>query len=42
VRPRGVDMHVPSVVHGGHVIWGMTERMLRQLLARFAAEGDAG
>jgi 8-oxo-dGTP pyrophosphatase MutT (NUDIX family) len=38
VRPRGVDMHVPSVVHGGHVIWGMTERMLRQLLARFAED----
>jgi 8-oxo-dGTP pyrophosphatase MutT (NUDIX family) len=36
VRPRGVDMLVPSVVHGEHTIWGMTERMLRQLLARLA------
>jgi 8-oxo-dGTP pyrophosphatase MutT (NUDIX family) len=36
VRPRGADMLVPSVVHEGHTIWGMTERMLRQLLARFA------
>jgi 8-oxo-dGTP pyrophosphatase MutT (NUDIX family) len=42
VRPRGVDMHVPSVVHDGHVIWGMTERMLRQLLARFAGDGAVG
>ena len=36
VRPRGADMLVPSVVHDGHTIWGMTQRMLRQLLARFA------
>jgi len=38
VRPRGADMLVSSVVHGGHTIWGMTERMLRDLLARFAED----
>ena len=36
VRPRGAEMLVSSVVHGGHTIWGMTERMLRELLARYA------
>jgi 8-oxo-dGTP pyrophosphatase MutT (NUDIX family) len=34
VRPRGVDMRVPSVVHDGHVIWGMTYRILEDFLAR--------
>ena len=34
VAPRGVAMRVPSVVHDGHVIWGMTFRILEDFLAR--------
>ena len=30
----GVRWRVPSFVHQGHTIWGMTERILRQLLDR--------
>lgn len=32
VEVRGMRIRVPSFRHGPHVIWGMTERMLRQLL----------
>lgn len=32
VEARGETWRVPSFVIGSHVIWGMTERMLRQLL----------
>ncbi|MEO6443551.1 MAG: CoA pyrophosphatase [Gemmatimonadaceae bacterium] len=32
VQARGETWRVPSFVIGSHVIWGMTERMLRQLL----------
>lgn len=34
VRVRGATWHVPSFVLGEHVVWGLTERILRQLLAR--------
>jgi 8-oxo-dGTP pyrophosphatase MutT (NUDIX family) len=33
VRVRGTDLRVPAFHHDGHVIWGMTERILQQLLA---------
>ncbi len=33
ITVRGAAWHVPSYVVGGRVIWGMTERMLRQFLA---------
>lgn len=32
VEVRGMTIRVPSFRHGDHVIWGMTERMLRQFL----------
>ena len=32
VQGRGYRMRVPSFVIGDRVIWGMTERFLRQLL----------
>jgi hypothetical protein len=32
VRAHGLELRVPSFVHDGHTIWGMTERVLRQLL----------
>lgn len=32
IEVRGVAWRVPSFVHEGHTIWGMTERILRQLL----------
>lgn len=34
VRVRGATWRVPSFVVGEHVVWGMTERILRQLLSR--------
>jgi len=34
VQSRGATWHVPSFVLGEHVVWGLTERILRQLLAR--------
>jgi 8-oxo-dGTP pyrophosphatase MutT (NUDIX family) len=34
VHARGHALSVPSFVHEGHVIWGMTERILRGLLER--------
>lgn len=33
---RGVERVVPSYRHGDHTIWGMTERVLRQLLGLLA------
>lgn len=36
VTARDRALTVPSYVHEGHVIWGMTERILRGLLARLA------
>jgi len=29
---RGVERQVPSFRHGEYVVWGMTERILRQLI----------
>ena len=34
IEVRGARWRVPSFVHDGHTIWGMTERILRQLLER--------
>lgn len=34
VHVRGATWRVPSFVLGEHVVWGMTERILRQLLSR--------
>ncbi len=34
VHVRGTTLSVPSFVLGEHVVWGLTERILRQLLAR--------
>lgn len=36
VTARGRALTVPSYVHEAHVIWGMTERILRGLLGRLA------
>jgi 8-oxo-dGTP pyrophosphatase MutT (NUDIX family) len=35
---RGATWRVPSFVIDGHVVWGMTERILRSLLARLGDE----
>ena len=35
VRARGVELRVPSFVHEGHTIWGMTHRIVEQLLERW-------
>ena len=32
VTVRGVERQVPSFLHGEYVVWGMTERILRQLI----------
>ena len=32
VTARGATFRVPSYLHQGHVVWGMTERILRQFL----------
>lgn len=32
VTARGATFRVPSYLHDGHVVWGMTERILRQFL----------
>ena len=32
VMVRGVERRVPSFLHGEYVVWGMTERILRQLV----------
>lgn len=34
VHARGATFRVPSFVLGVHVVWGLTERIVRQLLAR--------
>ena len=34
VRVRGATFRTPSFVLGEHVVWGMTERILRQLILR--------
>ncbi len=35
VQARGHALTVPSFVHAGHTIWGMTHRILEQLLERW-------
>ena len=32
VRVRESEMRVPSFRHGDYVVWGLTERIIRQLL----------
>jgi 8-oxo-dGTP pyrophosphatase MutT (NUDIX family) len=34
VQVRGVDREVSTFVHGEYLVWGLTERVLRQLLER--------
>lgn len=34
VKVRGVDREVSTFTHGEHLVWGLTERVLRQLLER--------
>lgn len=34
VTARGMAMRVQAFQHGEHVVWGMTERIVRQLLSR--------
>ena len=46
LRERGMELQVYSYQHGEHLIWGMTERILQQLVAiagagEGAAEGRA-
>ena len=36
VNARGATWRVPSYVLGGHIVWGMTERILRNLQALLA------
>ena len=36
VSLRGADREVTSFTHGEYMVWGLTERVLRQLLDRFA------
>lgn len=40
VQARGVQMNRRAFLHEGHVIWGMTERILAQLLALLEESGD--
>ncbi len=41
VQARGHALTVPSFVHEGHTIWGMTHRILEQLLERWPAAPPA-
>lgn len=36
VSVSGVSREVDTFIHGTHLVWGLTERVLRQLLARIA------
>jgi 8-oxo-dGTP pyrophosphatase MutT (NUDIX family) len=36
VHVNGSDIHVPSFRHGPYVIWGLTERIIRQMLTLLA------
>ena len=42
VQARGHALVVPSFVHEGHTIWGMTHRILLQLLERFNGTPTVG
>jgi 8-oxo-dGTP pyrophosphatase MutT (NUDIX family) len=37
VNTRGTEWRVPSYVIGSHIVWGMTERMLHELVERIGA-----
>jgi len=39
VNARGMAMRVRAFQHGEHVVWGMTERIVGQLLERLRASG---
>ena len=39
VRARGRELLVPSFRHDGHVIWGMTERIVKSLLEHLVRDG---
>jgi 8-oxo-dGTP pyrophosphatase MutT (NUDIX family) len=39
VNARGLAMRVRAFQHGEHVVWGMTERIVGQLLSRLEAPG---
>ena len=39
VRVGGADRRVTSFLHGDYIVWGMTERILRQLLAVLSGQG---
>ncbi len=39
VNARGMAMRVRAFQHGDHVVWGMTERIVGQLLSRLSASG---
>ena len=41
VNVRGADWTVSSYLVGERIVWGMTERMLRQLAQRTSSLGDA-
>jgi hypothetical protein len=36
VTVRGVQRTVPTFTHGEYLVWGLTERVLKQLLARLS------
>ncbi len=36
VTVRGTRRDVRTFTHGEHLVWGLTERVLRQLLARMS------
>ena len=40
VSVLGEQREVPSFTHGGYLVWGLTERVLRQLLGRMGALHD--
>ena len=40
VTVRGATWRVPSYLLGGHIVWGMTERILKNLLALIAQPAD--
>jgi 8-oxo-dGTP pyrophosphatase MutT (NUDIX family) len=40
VQARGVQMNRRAFMHEGHIIWGMTERILAQLLALIGESGN--
>jgi len=40
VRARGRELLVPSWLHDGHVIWGMTERIVMTFLAHLRPDAE--